>query len=1021
MTYNRKDLAVQVDIKSIKGYTMREIGALEERIKRLEYYTVLNALELETRALSIKDDTGTLERFKNGIFADPFNDFTIGNKDDKEFRIAIQGSKSIARPLFEENIHSFKYSPSYSSNIKVSGHLAMLDYDHEYYGGNKYATSYRNCAEFFYKYNGSLTLYPNFDNRTVATTTDAQMVTIDLTKGFTDLIATGIAKNIDTVTNGSTISGSTTSDWNGGGSKTTNHWTETATKTITDIAVTTGTANLTQDVGTYVTNVASLPYMRSRLIACVARGMRPNTRLYVYFDKLAVSVMCAPAYVSPSYATNNRIDSTKMQSLIANGKENEVLVQNGSFGDPIISNAYGEAYFIFSLPENTFRGGDRTMILTNVDSVAAESAVITRTEAVYTSSSLSVTQNSLKFQIQQPKFTPTNVSTPVIVREWDTATYEEPPSAYIPYVPGDVGGFADGGWVASDSGNCGGDGGDGGGGGGCGDDPIAETFEIADLSSVSQPGIYLTQIGVFFKKKSPTLGIRCSIMGTNLGQPDRNQILGSVELLPQYVSVSDDSSVETLFTFNNPVLLQADKQYAFVLMPEGSNPDYEVWYSEIGGTDILTGTDINKQPFNGLMYISSNNRGWSAVQSSDIKFNMYRARFKYDTGTLSLRNDTEDYLTLSAYLRANTSNPVRVGDVVYAANTANTRQTFTDTSQYPFGIVEAVDELNGKLILEKTNGLFSNTTYPNLKIYRVSQVGNVAQITLSNLVANCTLGSIYDIQYHNIVPKFSVIEPSGTSIKMSYTGSSNSYYNYTKDNSSHIVKNESLYEFSDYERILRSYSNEVATNAANPNYYINGTGTAEIILKTSDPYLSPVVDLNARTMNFVKNIINTDLTNEHTRYGNALNKYVSKPVVLSQEAEDILVYITGYRPYSTDILVYAKFLNRNDTDSLESKTWTLMNNNSLGSYSSPQDREDYREYVYSMPISNNQLIAATSVPTAAFLDKESVDPLNVLTYYDTREEFYTGYNSFAIKIVLTGSNPVNIPTMRDVRAIALMR
>jgi len=1012
MTYNRKDLAVQVDIKSIKGYTMREIGALEERIKRLEYYTVLNALELETRALSIKDDTGTLERFKNGIFADPFNDFTIGNKDDKEFRIAIQGSKSIARPLFEENIHPFKYSSTYSSNIKVTGHLAMLDYDHEYYGGNKYATNYRNCAEFFYKYNGSLTLYPNFDNRSVSNTTDAQMVTIDLTKGFTDLIATGIAKNIDTVTNGSTITGSTTTNWNGGGSQTTNHWTETATKTITDIAVTTGTANLTQDVGSYVTNVASLPYMRSRLIACVVKGMRPNTKLYVYFDKMAVSVMCAPATVSPTYATGGRIDSTKMTPLIINGKENEVLVQNGSFGSGITTNSYGEAYFIFSLPENTFRGGDRTMIVTNVDNIAAENAVITRTEAVYTSSSLSITKNSLKFQIQQPKFTPTNISTPVIVREWDTTTYKEAP---------DLGVYNNvGGWVASDSGNCGGDGG-GGGGGGCGDDPIAETFQISDLSSVAQPGIYLTKIGVYFKKKSATLGVRCSIMATNLGEPDRNQILGSVDLLPQYVSTSDDSSAETLFTFNSPVLLQSDKQYAFVIMPEGSNPDYEIWYSEIGNTDILTGTDINKQPFNGLMYISSNNRGWSAIQSSDIKFNMYRAKFKSDSGTLSMRNEPEDYLTLSALTRTTASMPIRIGDVVYAANTANTLQIFTDTTKYPFGIVENVDELNGKITLEKTNGFFSNTLYPNIKIYRVSQVGNTSQVITSNMIANCTVGSVDDIQYHSIVPKFNIIEPSGTSVKMSYAGTSNSYFNYTKDTDSQTVKNESLYEFSDYERIHRSYSNEVATNTSNPNYYINGTSTTDIILKTSNQYLSPVVDLGSRTLNFIKNVINVDLTNEETRYGNALNKYISKPIVLSQEAEDILVYITGYRPYSTDILVYAKFLNKNDTDSLESKTWTLMNNNNLGSYGSPQDKEDYREYVYSMPISNSVLIAQSSVPTSAFLDQESIDPLNVLTYYDTREEFYTGYNSFAIKIVLTGSNPVKIPTMRDVRAIALMR
>ena len=50
--------------------------------------------------------------------------------------------------------------------------------------------------------------------------------------------------------------------------------------------------------------------------------------------------------------------------------------------------------------------------------------------------------------------------------------------------------------------------------------------------------------------------------------------------------------------------------------------------------------------------------------------------------------------------------------------------------------------------------------------------------------------------------------------------------------SNQSVKNESLHEFNDYERILRSYSNEFATNSANPNFYIDGTSTINISLKT---------------------------------------------------------------------------------------------------------------------------------------------------------------------------------------------
>ena len=95
MTYNRKDLSVQVSIKTDRGYTMKAIGQLEERIKRLEYYTVLNALELDTKTTSVRDSTGLYERFKNGIFADPFNDHTIGNVNDPEYAIAISSSRSI--------------------------------------------------------------------------------------------------------------------------------------------------------------------------------------------------------------------------------------------------------------------------------------------------------------------------------------------------------------------------------------------------------------------------------------------------------------------------------------------------------------------------------------------------------------------------------------------------------------------------------------------------------------------------------------------------------------------------------------------------------------------------------------------------------------------------------------------------------------------------------------------------------------------------------------------------------------
>ena len=992
MTYNRKDLSVKVDIKTIKGYTMREIGALDERLKKLEYYTVLNALELDAKTLSIKDDTGNLERFKNGIFADPFNDFSIGNKNDREFRIGIDSQNSLARPLFDELFHNFKLSTSRSTNLKVAGKIAMIDYDHEYFGGNKYATNYRNCTEAYYSYVGRMQLFPDFDNKNVVTQPAGQTVTIDIAGAFQKFInTTGIGKDIRTVTGATNVTASSSSDVDIGNwwrlATTSTDYTRTDVTTVKDLLVDIKPVNY--DLGPFVRDMAQLEWMRSRVISVAVRGLKPNTRLYMYFDKVDVTSSCAPAYVANDYAVTiatdknlRRIDPAKAATLVS-GKENEVLTQNGNRGDPIYSNANGEVYFTFLIPDRTFRSGDRTLIVTNTDSLAALGAQLTRAEGTYTSSALAVTSQNLSFSVLQPEFRPTSVSTPTTYN-WNVTTerryFNPPPSG--------------------------------------GDDPVAETFVIAKTNTVSVPGVYLTQLGVFFKKKSSTVSVSCVVVGSTVGIPDRDKILGRAYLNPSSVSVSDDASSETIFTFTTPILLQSDLTYAFWIEPDGCNPDYEIWYSEVGGQDKSTGQDITQQPYHGIMYVSSNGKSWTPVQSSDIKFRMYRAKFKSQDATAVFRNETDEFLTLSALERENAGNSILVGDVVYAANTANTLQTFTNTNLYPFGIVEAVDELNSILTIEKSNGLFSNTTYPNLKIYRVSEIGNVEQIVIGNLIANCTIGTINDMAYHGLVPKFNVIEPSGTRLTMSFFGTANGTYGFAKDTNILNVKNESYTVYMDYERVLRSYSNEVADG----NYGEDGNATFKIRMQTSNDYVSPVIDLSARTFNFVKNIVNTDASNEHTRYGNAYNRYVSKRIVLTQEAEDLLVYVTGYRPVGTDIIVYGKFLNRNDNENFDSKAWTEMTlkRELQSSYGSPQNVNDYREYIYEMPVGR---LPSTDERYAlnAYLDPDSIDPSKVLTYQDSLGEIYTGYSAFAIKIVILSDNPVILPTMRDVRAVALQR
>ena len=346
MTYNRRDLAVKVGINVVKGYTMKEISALEDRIKSLEYYTVLNMLALDSKSLSIKNDEG-FERFKQGIFADPFNDDTIAKTNDIEFNMAISSGLSIARPNFNEAFIRFDIDSATSTGITVKGSFAMLNYTHENIGGNEFATKYRNCAESFYSFQGAVRLYPEFDNSNQDTRKATQTIEIDLAKGFEDAAKAGAFKDIDT------IQGNPTSKKTGR----TTTYTSNTTQTITDIKVTSTTK--TQDLGDVVRDVTTLPYMVSRPIAFIATGLKPNTIVYPFFDKISVASYCAPGNLNSTYTETPGVDPST------------AVKKKGATGDALKTNNVGLVAGLFYLPADTFRSGERVFTLIDTTDITA--------------------------------------------------------------------------------------------------------------------------------------------------------------------------------------------------------------------------------------------------------------------------------------------------------------------------------------------------------------------------------------------------------------------------------------------------------------------------------------------------------------------------------------------------------------------------------------------------------------------------------------------------------------------------
>lgn len=75
-TFSPTDASVR--LLGNKRYTMKEIGDIEKRVDRLEYYTTLSLLEMDAKNTRIWDDADpTLELTKSGILVDSFKGHNI--------------------------------------------------------------------------------------------------------------------------------------------------------------------------------------------------------------------------------------------------------------------------------------------------------------------------------------------------------------------------------------------------------------------------------------------------------------------------------------------------------------------------------------------------------------------------------------------------------------------------------------------------------------------------------------------------------------------------------------------------------------------------------------------------------------------------------------------------------------------------------------------------------------------------------------------------------------------------------
>ena len=115
--------------------------------------------------------------------------------------------------------------------------------------------------------------------------------------------------------------------------------------------------------------------------------------------------------------------------------------------------------------------------------------------------------------------------------------------------------------------------------------------------------------------------------------------------------------------------------------------------------------------------------------------------------------------------------------------------------------------------------------------------------------------------------------------------------------------------------------------------------------------MSPVLDISRMQSILVYNRLNNDDTGENQPTGgNLVNKYISKVVTLAdgQDAEDLLVKITAYKPINSDVKVWMKIKNGEEGGLFSQNPWIEMTTTNRGT-SSSANKQDFKEIDFTVP------------------------------------------------------------------------
>ncbi len=618
-----------------KRYTMSDIGDLDLRVQRLEYYTSLTLLERETDALTVLDASGE-DRFKNGILVDSFQGHNIGDVLNPDYDVSIDFERKHLRPPFiDRPIELVEEPGTKNTSIAISADgLVTLSFEETNLVLQPSASTAISVNPFnVVNWMGSMRISPSSD--TWIDIDQRPEVRINLEGENDAWTATTRAAN-GAMSNGfGTQWGDWEQNWTG---RTLRRRTfqRTSRRTLsaahasrapdgvmrrkvedtrTTIERTVETLEgretrqgiitrvvperIERSLGNRIVDVSIVRFIRNQTLVINSEGMKPNTRVFPYFDNVEVTEFCTP--------------------------------DGGSLGADIVTDAAGAVPNLeFEIPAGRFRTGDRLFRLTDEpNNIIANS--LTSAENCWTAQGLLQTREEAIISTRIPVLRRQSVTQVRPAR--DVRTRDRAVDAQTKVR-----------WV----------------------DPLAQTFLVD--SNLHSNGVFLTSLDLFFKAKDTNIPVTIQIrpvvngfphssavipfsevtlnpttaIGTGSPAGERGDNPGDGKITDGAIPTSDtpdpsDEDTITRFNFSSPVFLAGGQEYVVVILSNSN--EYLTYIAVIGENQLGTEDRISMQPYAGSLFRSQNASTWTPDQTSDLMFVLHRAKFDTaNTGTLDYRN-----------------------------------------------------------------------------------------------------------------------------------------------------------------------------------------------------------------------------------------------------------------------------------------------------------------------------------------------------------------------------------------------